>query len=680
MSDPMDTTTPSDPIGSASATAPTKPSLRILDGGSAGLNTREDDLAHGPSLLGLGGGHEYAQGPPDSHLTLDLELEDLDHPDPGTTMMSPISLELPTPMPPQTMSLSEVSQSGASLSVPADTLSSTGISYTGEQMRLPATQDEVPPLFSWKYEFSWEDSCLCFDGKPLELVKTHEDGHSKANPGSEIPSSKSLATLPRSQSPPFPGDEFMLFGLAGIGSFHDSAEHWDPNELSQDLEVASTACSISSGGFTPDTVTWDGLITQASDSELSIEMDKRLDWIVELLVDDYYRSYAPQKSQRCRGAAQNKNMNHAPGDSGTKARRSGKSAASRRGSGRRKAASSGGESEDGDNRGDRQHSSGSRKSKNSRRFACPFLKLMPQKHGTRCTLKFMTISHVKDHIRRKHRDTIYCPKCHMVFAEGQILPHTCVYFGTPDGLITKERLEAINNRVDRSQSHEEQWQQIYRVIFPNQTPCFSPYLNNAEEEKLRHAEEYLRSGSAQMILHEEMKDWGFDAESRAKFSRLLYHRYYPRLWLNYAPNGEVNPCIVGDNDQTHSLTQPSQTVDPREINMLIPYDTARSELQHVPNISTMIQSNQILTLAEHSDPMSELSPTFENATSSSILNANGIGDFLGTTEYERLEFPENDAPGALDDDHVPYLDWLEGHKTHEMDLDFPWNIEGLIQD
>ncbi|KAJ4264349.1 hypothetical protein NW762_005546 [Fusarium torreyae] len=677
MSDPMDTSAPSDAIGSASATAPTKPSLRVLEGGSAGLSTREDDLAHGPSLLGLGGGHEYAQGPPDSRLALDLDLEDFDHPDPGTTILSPIPLELPTPMPPQTMSLSEVSQSGASLSVPADTLSSTGISHAGEQMRLPATQDEVPPLFSWKYEFSWEDSCLCFDGKPLELVKRHEDGYSKANPGSEIASSKSLASLSRSQSSPFESDEFMLFGLAGIGSFHDSAEHWDLNELSQELEVASTVCSISSSGSTPDTVTLDGLITQASDPELSIEMDKRLDWIVELLVDDYYRSYAPQKSQRRSGAAQNKNMNHALGDSGTNARRSGRSTVSRRGARKRKTASSGGESDDEDNRGDRQHSSGARKSKNSRHFACPFLKWEPQNYWKKCTLKFKTISHVKDHLRKKH-DQDHCRTCYMIYTRGQSRLHACVRLETPAGLITDGRLEAINNRVDMSQSHEEQWQQIYRLIFPNQTPCFSPYLNNVEEEKLRDAEQYLRSRNAQMVLREEMEDMGFDAESRARIFRLLYHRFFPRLWLNYAPNGEVSPLSVGDESQTQSPAQPSQTVDPREINTLMPYNTSSSHLQHVPNISAMIQSNLISTLAESSASMNGLSPTLENATSSSIFDANGVGDFLDSTGAEWLDFSENAISGAVDDDHSPNLVWPEGHRTREMDLDLPWNIEGLI--
>ncbi|KAF4968993.1 hypothetical protein FSARC_3647 [Fusarium sarcochroum] len=624
MSDSMDTTSPSDPVGSATATAPKKPSLRILEGGTAGLSTREDDLAHGPSLLGLGDGHEYVQGPSVSRLASDLEFEALGHHDPETSILPSFPLELPAPVPPQTMSLSEVSQSGASLSLPADTLSSTGISRAEEQTRLPATNVRDASLFPWKYEFSWEGSHLCFDGEPLELVKTHQGRYSEADPGSEIALSTSLAPLPRLQTRSPATNEFEPFDIAGIGSFDDRAV----GQLFPDLEIASAVCSISSDGSRSDTVEWDELIPPASDPDLSIEMDKKVDWMVDLLIDDYHRSYAPQRSQRRSDVAHNKIANHGLGNASTKIQGTSKSTRGRKGPPRRKAAHGAEDSEDEDDRGGEEGPSSAKKASNSRRFACPFLRWNPQKHGR-------TDIHMEPD----------CPDCHMRYP---VEPHDCGRFPAvlPIEFITDEKLKAIKERAKRSQTHEEQWQHIYGVLFPDAPRCFSPYLDDREEEELGDAERYFRSPYAQMVLREEMKVMEFDAEMRVKILELVYARFLPGLW----PNGGVYPHMSDDKGQPPSLTQPSQTVDPR-------------------NISTLAPSMLGLSMDESK---------IEDTASSALLNATSIEDFTSATETEGLGFYENDAFGTPQDGNFTYPTWLEGRETYDMSLDL--TLEELIQE
>ncbi|EXA44485.1 hypothetical protein FOVG_05903 [Fusarium oxysporum f. sp. pisi HDV247] len=54
MSDSVDSTNPGG--AAAGEVPPTKHSLRALDAAYNGVTSREQDLAHGPSLLGLGDG------------------------------------------------------------------------------------------------------------------------------------------------------------------------------------------------------------------------------------------------------------------------------------------------------------------------------------------------------------------------------------------------------------------------------------------------------------------------------------------------------------------------------------------------------------------------------------------------------------------------------------------------
>ncbi|ENH67630.1 hypothetical protein FOC1_g10010913 [Fusarium oxysporum f. sp. cubense race 1] len=171
MSDSVDSTNPGG--AAAGEVPPTKHSLRARDAAVTGVTTREEDLAHGPSLLGLGDG----QGDPYIDLTW------------GTT------------------------------------------------------ENYVPQA-----------------GGPYH-------GH----------------------------DEFQISAIAGIRSFVDSDEHQDENNFDGNSEITSAASSVSSDTSQSEAAFRGEFIDASQPAQEEIACQETVNSIVETLVDDYYRSYAPQK-------------------------------------------------------------------------------------------------------------------------------------------------------------------------------------------------------------------------------------------------------------------------------------------------------------------------------------------------------------------------------------------------
>ncbi|KAF4466258.1 hypothetical protein FALBO_6884 [Fusarium albosuccineum] len=660
MSNPMDTEPPTGNASSSSASAPKKPSIRVLDQHPEALATREDDLANGPSLLGFGdgvGGHEYPTLYSAPQLGLELESEGLGHHHhyPVTRMLPDIPSGLPTA---STLQVSESSASGPSMSVPTDSLSTS--------------DDRAAGLFVRAYEFSWENSRLCFAGEPLNVVRATEDQYSKVDPDSR---SAHSASPPKPQARPIEGNQFEP--LAGIGSFDDTVMSWVASELPQDLETALQTCVVSDAGSSSDTMSEGDLDTSDSDPQRVLGYQQNIESLRDFLVEDFVRSYAPQRSRKLNNAARRRAAQHADGDPGAVTGTTSTPIKQNAGPRKRKAIGGSGDSDDEESRDDGQGTSVAKKPKSSRRFACPFLKWRPRVYST-CDKKLKEMSHVKHHLSTVHKES-YCGECFRTFGpveagQDQVRPvqrpsdHPCrANSHAPLWLVTADKFKKIEMHGNSlGMKSEERWYLFFEVLFPKVKQPRSPYLDSLDERKLRHVEEYLCSKQTQRTFDEKAQKMDFGGEILLKIKKLVFKQVIPHAMEIYGPNREYS-----SDDESVNLAQDddgeidphlNETLDFSPVSTISPADTNSCGLQS-PGLAMAAQADLVpmLTGPSASIPgVPEAQPSNEGIANWEPPN---------TTETGYLELAGPDTFGPLADGEFSRLLWSEEHQLNETDLE-----------
>ncbi|CAG1973008.1 unnamed protein product [Fusarium graminearum] len=536
MSDHIDASTQHGAGDSPDTTAPTKHSLRASETASSGRSTREEDLANGPLLLALGDGLEEPV----------VSSQYSDNHRPEESILPSIPLRIPEALDMGPMTSSAMSQSGPSLSVPTESISGTshpprsltedilGIGQplllptednlsANRSLPLPASQalNDIKSLlaelndrlvirdrgvfpFSRSCEFSWRDSGLLFGGEPFEVTRTPNDAFSVVNAGSSYASSQSCSS---SISTPSSSDTM---------DSDTTAEPSDPNRL--------------------------------------IAMYSYADLVVELLIDDLYRSCAPQASnRRTTGASKKVSEGASNNPEGQKKGFNGK-ARSRK----RKALGGDGESEDEDPQDKKRKSSDI--GKDEKRWACPFVKWDPEEY--RCNISPTQIRGVRNHIKKVHWQE-HCDRCWCYYStsreeeahqECQKRPPS----NRPPGLITKEMLKILSQRASSSLTHEEQWFGIYRVLFPGEQLGFSPYVNRATCDFMDRAEVLFRSKRSQEILEEVRSESGVKGAEGKQFVDMVWDNYLPRMFQEKAINGESVGELISQGLRDTMDAQPNQ--------------------------------------------------------------------------------------------------------------------------
>lgn len=546
------------------------------------------------------------------------ESEDLYQPEPELAPILPmLPWRVPTAPPLSTMAQSDTSDTGRSFSMPTDGLSSTNFSQRHEaatpeaQMIYPASHNRGVRSFLRNYEFSWKDSRLLFASEPFDVDQAVETPSCAANPNSETASTTTPVANPRVQSSSSRGHEFQhLFGadLLGIGGL---AASWAASGVGGNLQTTSATYAVSStssesqstAGTDPDTQT-------PRPPQAVIAYGRAIDEMVELFLDHYLRSYAPQRSQKRNSAARNDQDASLGGrDSARRTNRNGKSTSRTSGSSKRKPIGGSGESEDEDSHGKGQNSSATARFANSPYLACPFLKFKPKSYLKACGVKLTTISHVKDHLKGKHYKQ-YCTKCYKTFEKDNTTDHGCIPKPTaPVELITNQKLQAIERRVDRTKSLREKWQSIYKVLFPDEPLCLDPFLDLIRSEKIKEIEDYLRSRGTLDLLQAVLEGSEFRGENAAKICRLFREEFFPRLLsLECAFDGEMDSLsnvsrkLAEDDNQTAELAHPDRTLDPDPdgIHAFVSRFTQSHGLQHSPDSTEIIQTYPFMDLNGHS--------------------------------------------------------------------------------
>jgi hypothetical protein len=606
-----------------------------LDQAFTDLTTREEDLAHGSLLLGFGDGQEYVQDPHLSDLGVELASEESAHDPANEGILPSLPWGVPLSSSAQAMTQSATSHSGPSFTLLSGSITHETVYDPEEQTTLPTNQHRATLLLPRHHEFSWENSQLCFNKEPLEIVQGLGDQSSEANPASESRFFASRSSFCKLPAPDRGAGESDPFSTTGIGGFCSPAEGQPTLSLPQDFEVASIGSSASSYSSEFDNTMEDDYIEESSDPMVAIAMEKKAEWLAEVLFDDFLRSYAGRQSRKRTAAAEDltsepgNNAQSFGGDRGH-VKRPRKSMAAGRSEG------SGDEDSDGDGQGPSRAS----KYPDSKYLACPFFKWNPRRYVETCSLKLKQIRQVKKHLKGRHQET-YCPKCEMSLKNTPT--HACNPNRVrPRALMTKEMLSAIEaiRGSEVEWKKKEQWYSIYAILFPNEPPCFSPYFNLEEAMLLGDAERYFRLPK----VRERIKSKAHEFQVRGNFFGLLFSVIFPDAWEGFGINDEGEPYMTHNKEHAAQHAQARKTVNSGAHDTIISHDTGNDTSQHLHDGIATPQSCAVTGSSDYPASMSDLSAAQEQSgiiTSDFLPGLTNSGDFPGPTRRDLMGICES---------------------------------------
>ncbi len=124
-------------------------------------------------------------------------------------------------------------------------------------------------------------------------------------------------------------------------------------------------------------------------------------------------------------------------------------------------------------------------------LACPFEKCYPLLFRRCRRLNLRRLRDVKHHIRTEHRLPLYCPTCDQddfpneEMRDTHVRARQCV---KPDNGVQVRRgvdgpkLAQLGRRASRNHDHDEQWMEVWDILFPGVTRPISPLRDNFGDE------------------------------------------------------------------------------------------------------------------------------------------------------------------------------------------------------
>ncbi|KAI0864272.1 hypothetical protein F4860DRAFT_437467 [Xylaria cubensis] len=142
-----------------------------------------------------------------------------------------------------------------------------------------------------------------------------------------------------------------------------------------------------------------------------------------------------------------------------------------------------------------------------RLLACPFHKKDPQQHQDCGKYTLRRIKDVKQHIYRLHcKPELYCSRCFASFKcsnerDNHIREGGCILQEVPnhDGIISDNQRKELKECKSRGTSKQQQWMELWDVIFPGVKRPRSPYIESGQAELLSSLRTYWDSNADEII-------------------------------------------------------------------------------------------------------------------------------------------------------------------------------------
>lgn len=156
-----------------------------------------------------------------------------------------------------------------------------------------------------------------------------------------------------------------------------------------------------------------------------------------------------------------------------------------------------------------------------KRFACPFYKKQPQQYRNCSRLTLSRIKDVKQHLQRNHEEPIHCARCYEIFdtkhrRDAHVRGPACQVKQKVDfGGVTAGQEKMLAKRGKRSHTPEQQWFDIYGILFPEQPPPDSPYMDDAWSEGAREYKNFLDKEGSELLAH-FLEERGFSIQTPSR--------------------------------------------------------------------------------------------------------------------------------------------------------------------
>jgi hypothetical protein len=142
-------------------------------------------------------------------------------------------------------------------------------------------------------------------------------------------------------------------------------------------------------------------------------------------------------------------------------------------------------------------------------FACPFQKSNPQKYHRCLKYTLNRIKDVKQHIYRQHsQPAYYCARCYQIFTstedrDGHSRRADCEKRDPPqfEGISEQQRNE-LRKSSPKKKPLDEQWYEVWDVVFPQCQRPQSPFIGNHVEEVVSLLRSFWNERKAEIISRE----------------------------------------------------------------------------------------------------------------------------------------------------------------------------------
>ncbi|KXX83038.1 hypothetical protein MMYC01_200496 [Madurella mycetomatis] len=141
------------------------------------------------------------------------------------------------------------------------------------------------------------------------------------------------------------------------------------------------------------------------------------------------------------------------------------------------------------------------------RLACPYYKKAPMRYYDCHSKIISSISHLKQHLSRNHQLPVYCPVCKAVFSdEAERDDHaeqqSCqLRTDVAHEGLTRDQKEQLKRRASPTIPEEQQWFEIFDILFPGYNPRpKSAYINAELIAETENYQDFERVEGPSIIL------------------------------------------------------------------------------------------------------------------------------------------------------------------------------------
>ena len=205
-------------------------------------------------------------------------------------------------------------------------------------------------------------------------------------------------------------------------------------------------------------------------------------------------------------------------------------------------------------------------------FACPFVKRYPSRYHKCYSHLLKDVSRVKQHLRRDktHLLPIYCPNCSETFStedirDAHVRAATCTRKPQVkwEGITARQREELSKRSL--TNSAVENWNDVYRILFPGSPLPSSPYIDPLLSGELRAFREHALSEGPPIwneILRTHLPE---NLQTYIEELQSFHHSFFPEaifsLFQGWNPTNSSTRSLRSRTRPNPTREEPEMLVD-----------------------------------------------------------------------------------------------------------------------